>query len=153
MAGFWFLGLKSGTYENIYQKNEPSKSIFSPRNIFLKFGTFWRPDLSVQYLLGYSLKVLGHFRSKRTGGFSPRTIRRCNISLSPQYNTYVEKNIFKLRLHRVLIPKLMCKSVWQGGAVLNLKVQSEKATQFEIISYRPVWTPRGRGRGTWTKYL
>jgi hypothetical protein len=40
---------------------------------------------------------------------------------------------------RVLNRKLMCKSVWQGGAVL--KVRSEKATQFEIISYSPVWTP------------
>ncbi len=41
----------------------------------------------------YSLKVSAHFRSKRTGGFSPDTIHRFNALLAPLYNTYDENNI------------------------------------------------------------
>ncbi len=114
MAGFLFLGLKSSTYGNIYKKIQPSKSIFSPRNIFLKFGSFWRPDLSVQYLLGYTACI------QKSTLYVVHLLRELRRDIS--YNPWLR--MFDTRLHSCYY------SGWGGG---QLKTRPHARPPFDRV--------------------
>jgi hypothetical protein len=102
-GGVW-CGVIGNLCNNKHAPSNDSRSICRPLHLLLSFAqrkfSFCEEEMMftqriLEHESFYSLKVLAHFRSKRTGGFSPHTIHRFNVSLARCHSkTCMTKRIY-----------------------------------------------------------